>query len=206
MTDARDIARNVLDEHGMTYCEELGIHIASNTPSALFKTLVFALLASARISHSSALRATRALFDAGWTTARRMYETSWQERVTVLNRNGYARYDESTSRYLAYDCELIMDKYGGDLRRLRETASRDVEEERRLLIEFKGIGEVGVSIFFREAQVAWQELYPFADKFAIEQAKKMNLGTSARDLARLVEPDEFPRLVAGIVRLRFEKK
>ena len=51
---------------------------------------------SARISHDAAMKAARALTDAGWTTAEHMAEASWEERVEVLNTSGYARFDEST--------------------------------------------------------------------------------------------------------------
>jgi hypothetical protein len=42
----------------------------------------------------------------------------------------------------------------GDLRRLRAEAGQDPRQERRLLKAVKGLGEVGVDILFREAQVA----------------------------------------------------
>src|SRR5207248_1977231 len=83
-------------------------------------------------------------------------------RARVLNESGYARYDERTSTALADTAQLIVDRYGGDLRRLRRAADRDPTVERRLLKQCKGIGDVGVDIFFREAQRTWAELYPFA--------------------------------------------
>jgi hypothetical protein len=52
-------------------------------------------------------------------------------------------------------CELL-DRYRGDLRRLRAEAGQDPQRERQLLKVVKGLGEVGVDIFFREAQVAWE--------------------------------------------------
>ena len=67
----------LLDRHGRTYCEELGIRIETNTPSALFCWLCAALLFSARISAELALRAAKALIEEGWTTPRRMAEASW---------------------------------------------------------------------------------------------------------------------------------
>lgn len=57
---------------------------------------------------------------------------------------------------------LLLERDGGDLRRLRQEVERDLGEERRLLKEVKGIGDVGVDIFFREAQREWVEVRPFA--------------------------------------------
>ncbi len=135
-----------------------------DTPGGLFKVLVMSLLMSARIRAGAAVSGTAALFDRGWTTAARMADSTWEQRTRVLNRSGYARYDESTARMLADTAALILDRYHGDLRRLRDAADREPAAERRLLRECKGIGEVGCDIFFREVQPAWDELWPFVDR------------------------------------------
>jgi hypothetical protein len=119
----------------------------------------------------------------------------------VLNRAGYARYDESTSRYIAETTDLLLERYGGDLRKLRDAAERDPRRERELVKQFKGIGDVGADILFREAQLAWDELYPFADRRALEAARGLGLGRSAEDMAHLVDRRRLPRLLAGLVRV-----
>ena len=83
---------------------------------------------------------------------------------------------------------------------LRDAADYDPAEERRRLTEFKGIGEVGADIFFREVQGVWDELYPFADRKALKAAKELGLPGSAEGLARLVSRKKFPLLVAALVR------
>ena len=107
--------------------------------------------------------------------------------MRALNAAGYARYDESTSRMLGETCDLLLERYRGDLRRLREEAPRDRKRERKLLKEFKGMGDTGVDIFFREAQAAWDELYPFADRRALQAASQLGLGSDRTTLAQLVE-------------------
>jgi hypothetical protein len=174
----------LLDRHGRTYCSELGIAIERNTPSPLFRWLCASILFSARISANLAASAARALAEHGLTTPQRMADATWAERTRILNRAGYARYDESTSRMLGDTAELLIELYGGDLRRLRERAGHDPVAERRLLQEFKGIGAMGAAIFCREAQSAWPELYPFADAKALDAAKKLGLGDDAQALAR----------------------
>ncbi len=69
--------------------------------------------------------------------------------------------------------QFLLEKYDGDLRKLRAEAGRDPKIERKLLKECKGIGDTGVDIFFREAQSAWGELRPFADKKALKAAGKL---------------------------------
>lgn len=195
----------LLDRYGTTYSEELGIDLAKNTPSVLFRWLCASILMSARISSENAKQAAKALADKGWTTAEHMAESMWDERVEVLNGNGYARFDESTSRMLGEDAEMLLEEYGGDLRNLREKAARDPDEERKLLTAFKGIGDVGAAIFCREAQIAWGELHPFADKKALSSAKKLGLPDDAERLAKLVSPADFPRLAAALVRCDLAK-
>ncbi len=195
-----ELVRAVLDRYPRSYAEELGVR-ALHTASALYRLLVMALLMSARIRASVALDAARALSRQRWTTARRMADASWEDRARVLNEAGYARYDERTSTMLGETSQLLLDRYRGDLRRLRERAGRDPGAERRLLEEFKGVGDVGVDIFFREAQRSWAELYPFADRRALTAAGRLDLGGDAKRLAELARGDDFARLVSGLVRV-----
>ncbi len=205
MASKRALAAAVLERHGRTYASELGIPIARGTPSPLYRLLVAATLFSARIGAELAVAAARAVSAAGWTTPQKLAGATWAQRVKVLNRAGYARYDESTSRMLGDSAELLLDRWGGDLRRLREEAGQEPDRERELLKELKGIGDVGVDVFFREAQVAWDELVPFADRRALTGASELGLGGDARALARHVDPADFPRLVAGLVRMGLAK-
>jgi hypothetical protein len=159
---------------------------------------------SARIRASIAADAAAALFRQGWRTARSMADASWEARARTLNRAAYARYDERTSTMLGETSALLLDRYGGDLRRLRDEAGRDPENERKLLEECKGIGDVGADIFFREVQTEWSELYPFADDRALGAAKRFHLPDDARSLADMTSRAEFPKLVNALVRADLE--
>lgn len=205
MTESKKaIAEKVLEKYGQTFSDELGIYIEENTPSPLFRLLVFAILSSTRIRFQAAIDAAKALSKAGWNTPEKMAEATWRQRTDVLNQSGYARYDESTSRMLEDTANILLDDYKGDLRNLREEAGRDPEQERKLLKKFKGLGDVGVDIFFREAQAAWDELMPFADDRALKAAKKLDLGDDISDLKNRVDKKDFPRFIAGLVRIELE--
>ena len=205
MADSDTIIDRLLDRHGRTYCDELGIDIAKNTPSLLFRWLVASILYSARINADNATRTASALTDAGMTTADKMAAASWQDRVDVLSTSGYKRFDESYSRNLGDMAETLRDDYGGDLRELRAAADQDPREMRKRLKAFKGLGEVGIDIFFREVQLAWPELRPFADKKALKAAKKLGLPTTADGLAEKAGDEDVPRLVAALVRTELAK-
>ncbi|MBW3599608.1 MAG: endonuclease [Planctomycetes bacterium] len=200
----QDIAKAVLKSHGRTYAEEAGIRL-KDSPAPLYQLLNLSLLLSARIAAKNAVQAARALVDAKLTTPRKMADASWQDRVDVITWHGYKRYDERTSTMLGETAEMLLDRYGGDLRKLREEAGRDAKSVHRLLQQFKGVGKVGADIFLREVQGVWKEAFPYADDRVAKAAKKLGLPSDPKALARLASRKEFPRLVAGVIRVDLTK-
>lgn len=199
-TPKHRIVAALLDRHGRTYANEAGISLRS-TPAPLFRLLVMSLLLSARIDASIAVRATRALVQAGWTTPEKLGTSTWADRAGVLNRAGYARYDERTSTMLGDTTQRLLEHYDGDLRRLRDEADHEPEAERRALQRFSGIGRVGSEIFSREVQVVWDEMFPFAGDRALRCAARLGLGDDVRALRRNTDdPRHFTTLVAALVR------
>jgi endonuclease III len=188
---------------GRTYAEEAGISLR-DTPAPLFQLLYTALLLSARISAGLAVQAARALREAGYTTPEKMADATWQDRVDVLTAHGYKRYDESTSRFLGATSALLLERYGGDLRKLRAEADGDVGAMHTALKAFKGIGDVGANIFLREVQGVWREVHPFADALVLRAAGRLGLPEGADELAGLVTPADFPRFVSALVRIDLE--
>ena len=75
---------------------------------------------------------------------------------------------------------------------------------RELLQDVPRIGPVGAGIFCREAQGVWPELRPFFDDRARDAASALGLPATPKGLARLVPPDELPRLAAALVRSGLE--
>jgi hypothetical protein len=206
MASKKEIVGRLLARHGKTYAQELGINLERGSPSALFQWLCASVLYSARIGSQIAGEAFRNLKRRGWRTAQAMARSTWEQRVTELNKAGYARYQERTATMLGDLSEFLLDRWQGDLRRLREDAGRDPRQERKLLKEVKGMGDVGVDIFFREVQAIWPEVSPFADRRALRAAQQLGLGSSAEELRRLVGADrELSRLVAALVRSGFER-
>jgi hypothetical protein len=200
-----DTARALLDRHGRTYAEELGIKLAKPSPSNLFQLLCASVLYSARIDARIATQAAKNLKRRGWRTARAMADSTWSQRVDALNDAGYTRYQERTATMLGDLAEHLLERWNGDLRGLRDEAERDPSRERKLLKEAKGLGDVGVDIFFREVQVAWDELAPFADRRALDAARRLRLGSNAKALHRLVDGKaDFARLVAALVRTELD--
>ena len=203
--DDDDVVRALLDRHGRTFAEELGLDLGKWTPSALFGLLLFSVLSSARIRSTNATSGTQALLDEGWSSVAKLARTSWEQRVRVLNRNGYARYDERTATMLGDLVGEVQDRWSGDLRRMRTRADGDVKALKAMLTEHKGLGPVGADIFLREVQACWPEVRPYVDKRAKQAARALGLPGKAQDLAALVPGGDLARLVAALVRTSLEK-
>jgi hypothetical protein len=200
-----EIVRGLLERHGRTFGDELGINLARGTPSALFQWLCASMLYGARVDSWIACEALRNLKRRRWHTARAMARSASSERVAALNRAGYAGSQERVASMLGQTAEHALGRWHGDLRRLRQEAGRDPGRERTLLREFKGIGDVSIDIFFREVQAIWPELAPFADGRALRAARQLGLGSTPRQLrARVASDQEFVRLVAALVRADLE--
>lgn len=191
--------RELLDSYGRTYAAEAGIRLR-NTPQPLYQALVLAVLLSARIRGEVAVATSRALSEAGLKTARRMADATWQERVDALGRGGYRRYDESTSTLLGKGARLLLDTYGGDLRRLREEGAGDLGALRTALRRVPGIGPVGADIFLREVQGIWPEAAPYLDAKTLQGARKAGLPDDPKALARLVNGTDPATFSAALVR------
>jgi endonuclease III len=196
--DAAKVVRAVLDRYGRTYAEEAGIRLADK-PSPLYQLLVLAMLLSARISADVAVAAARELFAAGYRSPTAMRRASWQDRVDALGRGHYRRYDERTSTMLGKGAELVLDRWHGDLRRLRDEAGGDPGRIGELLTEVPGIGPTGADIFLREVQAVWPQVAPHFGGRAVEGARKLGLPVDERQLADLVGPPRAQaRLAAAL--------
>lgn len=194
----------MLRTHGQTFAEEAGIRL-KDTPQPLYRLLVLALLLSARIRASVAVETARALAGAGMKDARRMASATWQERVDALGEGGYRRYDERTATQLGDGAELLLERYGGDVRGMRKEADGDVDRLRELLTEIPGIGPTGADIFLREVQGIWPEVHPYLDAKTLQGAERLGLPADPRSLARLVKREETPALAAGLIRAALDK-
>jgi len=205
MTDQRRLVRELVGAHGRTFAEEAGITLR-NTPQPLYRLLVLALLLSARIRGSIAVATARELSRAGLRDPRRTAEADWQERVDALGRGGYRRYDERTATQLGEGAELLLDRWGGDLRRVREEADGDVGELRRLLREIPGIGPAGADIFLREVQRVWPEVGPYLDRKALDGAERLGLPKDPDRLVKLAGDTQPAVLAVALVRAALDKE
>jgi hypothetical protein len=160
---AEDVVHRVLDRHGRTYSDDAGIRLADE-PAPLFQLLVLAQLLSARIAARIAVAAARELIAAGWTSPDRLRDAPRSRVIAALGRAGYRRYDERSATQLRDMAELVLDRYGGDLRRMATEADHDVGRAAGLVQQVKGIGPTGAGVFLREVQHVWPWVRPYLDE------------------------------------------
>ncbi|MBE7189766.1 endonuclease [Jatrophihabitans endophyticus] len=186
----------LLHEHGTTFAEQAGITLADR-PSPLFRLLVLTALLSANLDARLGLRTAAVLGRAGFTTARHLADASDDERWQVLSDAKYLR-KEQTARQLGDLADQALERYRGDLRRMRDEHA-DVDDLRGALRDFTGIGAVGADIFCREVQAVWPSLRPYADERVLRLAKARGLPSTAERLARLAGTDDLSLVGAALV-------
>jgi endonuclease III len=197
--DPDDVARRLLKIAGTTYAREAGIRL-KDTPQPLFELLMLCSLMSKPISAEIAVAAAKELFALGLRTPRKVLDADRADMIHAFGRAHYVRYDESTASRLPEMATTVMDRYNGDLRRLAAESNHDTAEAKRLLKEFKGIGDTGADIFLREVQDVWTWARPYFDKKALGSARKMGLPSDPDQLGTLA-PRANAVLAAALIRV-----
>ncbi|MEV2225985.1 endonuclease [Nocardia vinacea] len=201
----KDVVKALLDRAGSGYAAEAGITLADK-PAPLFQLLMLAELLSTRISADIAVAAAKELVSTGYRTPNRVADADWQELVDALGRAHYKRYDESTASRLGANASRVLDRYGGDLRKLADEAEHDPSRAAELLQQFQGIGPTGSDIFLREVQDVWTWVRPHFDERALRGAERVRLPADPDRLAELAPENHTADLAAALVRVTLDRE
>jgi endonuclease III len=192
LPDAESLAQSLL------YSEELGLDLTLGRERDLFLWFLASLLFGQRISETIARNTYHAFVRHGLSSPRKILAAGWDYLVDpVMREGGYVRYDESKSRKILRDCQTLLDRYGGSLQRLHESARDRADLEARLL-DFYGVGPVTVNIFLRELRPYWAKADPEPLPVVAKLARQIGIDLNAYDRKSLA----FARLEAGLIRLR----
>lgn len=194
--------RRLLDVAGTTYAAQARITL-SDKPMPLFQLLVLCMLASKPIDAGIAMAAARELFKTGLRTPKAVQSADRQTMIKAFGRAHYVRYDESSATRLAALANRVRDDYSGDLRGLADGSRHDVAAAKRMLKQFKGIGDTGADIYLREVQDVWRWVRPYFDERATRTAKQLGLPADPERLGSLA-PQENARLAAALVRVSLD--
>lgn len=190
--------RRLLDVAGTTYAAQARITM-SDKPMPLFQLLVLCMLASKPIDADIAMAAARELFKAGLRTPKAVQQANRQTMIDAFGRAHYVRYDESSATRLTDMAQRVRDEYSGDLRGLAERSHHDVAAAKRMLKQFKGIGDTGADIYLREVQDVWTWVRPYFDDRTTGTAEQLGLPAEPKKLGSLA-PQDNARLAAALVR------
>jgi endonuclease III len=190
--------QRLMEAAGTTYAAEAGIRI-NDKPMPLFQLLVLCMLASKPIDATTAMCAARELFGAGLRTPKAVLASDRRTMISAFGRAHYVRYDESSATRLTDMAQRVSDEFSGDLREIAQRSRRDIGAAKRILKQFKGIGDTGADIFLREVQDVWTWVRPYFDDRATAAAKKLGLPDDPARLGALA-PRSNARLAAALVR------
>lgn len=179
------------------YSEDLGIDLIK--PSGRFRWFLASVLFGARISEKIAMKTYRTFEKYGILSPEKILDAGWDELVRILDEGGYVRYDFSTATKLLNITKELKEKYGS-LEELYAN-SRNTDDLKSKLMEFKGIGEVTSQIFLRELRGVWKIDVPVSIK-AAEMAERMNINLEG------FEGEKLTRIEDALVKLylRYGKK
>lgn len=203
----RRLVRAVRSRMGRGLAEACGLSVTSN-PARLFQVLCLSALLAGDRDLQRTVRIAQGLRDRGWDSAARMARARGDERASLIRAAG-RRDPDGTAATLGGLAQAIVDRYGGDLRRLRGEARRDPGRERQLLTALPGVDDRVVDLFFQEVQVLWPEVAPFVGRRALTAARRLDLGRSVADLSALAgsrESEKLAWLAGALARVDLEDR
>lgn len=87
-------------------------------------------------------------------------------------------------------------------------ADSQPEKIRELVKEINGIGDLGVDLFFNNAQSVWPCLAPFMDPRSLRTAKEVGIGDDIDSIYAELDhnPVEMSKLARGLSEVRLSKQ
>ncbi|KIW92089.1 uncharacterized protein Z519_07073 [Cladophialophora bantiana CBS 173.52] len=198
------------EEKGQGHAGNIRGEKKNGTPETILALLLNAILSSTRVSHNIAAKTTALVIKARYHKLDVLKKSTWEERTEVLTKGGYTHYREKTATFMGQLAELVEEKYAqdGDLNRIPRLTSGDRRKIRAELQKIKGIGDVGIDIFFTTAQHLWPCLTPWIDLRSRKTAEHIGLGNDVQTLCDEVghKPELMCRLACALMDIRLEKE
>lgn len=200
------IVKTLMERYdGRSLAEQAEITL-QDSPNTQFQAFQLGVLTDARVHPDAAVAALTDFGARKWTTAKGFRDAPREDVRGVLHDAGYPEEDADRLVTTLTDAALhLLDDHGGDLGGLRRVAGGDPDTEREYLRRFVQMRDKGIDGFFREVQILWDEVAPFADKETLDAAGRLDLGDSPGQLRKLVDSDEdFVGLADALLRARHE--
>lgn len=179
-----EVAQRVVAELGGRYSAPLGIDVDAGE-AEIERWFVAATLFGTRISARLAERAFGVLAAAGLARIWQLRHVPSADLIAMLDAGGYARYDVRTAARLLELCDVVDDRYGGQVGVIgrRFTAYPQLYAA---LDALPGWGPVTIRLFLRELRGVWPGADPPLDERAATAARHLALAeTGVTGLAGL---------------------
>ncbi|KAL2810784.1 hypothetical protein BJX63DRAFT_401324 [Aspergillus granulosus] len=188
---SREKLQKTIEKYGHGPLEGTAIEekALTGSPDTILAMLFEAMLKAKPISHELTDRTVHKLIDVGYHDIQKLGNATWEERAMVLKDGGYNRYREQGSTNLGALVEFVNDKYDGDLNNLIKKADYDRQRVKELVHEVKGLGDLGVELFFNNVQSVWPSIAPFVDSRSLQTAKEAGFGTDLDAIYADLEQD-----------------
>jgi hypothetical protein len=96
----------------------------------------------------------------------------------------------------------------GDLNNLIKKADYDRQKTKELVHEVRGLGDLGVELFFNNVQSVWPSIAPFVDSRSLQTAKEAGFGTNLDAIYADLEKDSVKmcKLANALSAARLERR
>jgi len=165
----------LVENFGQKYSEILGIDLSRGNDDEVFRWFLASILFGAPITESSVIKTYKCLRKYNVLTPKRVLETGWDGLVRILDEGSYTRYDFKTADKLLEVMQNLVEKYNGSLTVLYNDASDMRDLEKKLKDLGKGVGDVTVSVFFRELRDVWKKANPKPTSLVVLAAENLRI-------------------------------
>ncbi|KAF3033089.1 hypothetical protein E8E12_003801 [Didymella heteroderae] len=155
-----------------------------------FEELVCAVVLSRPISHRLGLRTIRTILNPPWEfTDAETIKAAGAEKIYKSLDDARTQHRGKTTEEIEHIAEAVKDNdWHNDLEKLRKQAKNEVEEERMVLqSSIKGLGKIGLNIFYRRIQWLWEEAFPFIDARTQDSLEKLGLPKKPDEVVELIQ-------------------
>jgi len=177
------VAHRVVAVLGGRYSAGLGIDVDAGE-AEVERWFVAAALFGARISARVAERAFGVLAAAGLARIGQLRHVPAADLIGMLDAGGYARYDFRTATRLLQLCEVIGDRYDGQVGLIGRRFAA-YPELRAALDALPGWGPVTIGLFLRELRGVWPGADPPLDERAAAAARHLGLACAQAGVSGL---------------------
>ena len=133
---------------GNIYSKDLNIDLGKGREKELFRWFLACLLLGKPIQENVARQTYFEFIKAGLDTPEKILDAGWDKLVKILDQGHYVRYDHSTADKLLKICKDLKKEYGSVTNLIK--TSNDLNDLKKRLENFKGIGPVTSMIFIRD--------------------------------------------------------